>query len=242
MPGCWVRWSPVRIRPPPLSGAASGYRFSRGSRFLPLSERGLRPDLRGRLPARWTSARLSCSFSARISSSRASIFSLASSAGFVIGTSACVCLTWAILPARASSRDRPVTLTHPPPRRGSRRPRRGGLCRSRRAEVGSGDEEKADQDEDRRSGDRRPELASVGSAPSGGIPPAQQAQPPRIVLTSTKEGGALRGDAASRSARGLREGDLIQVVGVGSERRKAALQEVIVSEEVKLRPRARRSV
>jgi hypothetical protein len=57
-------------------------------------------------------------------------------------------------------------------------------------------------------------------------------KPPRVSLY-------LRGTEAERCAYGLREGDLIEGVGVlGPERRRAPRQEVLVDERVKLRARA----
>jgi hypothetical protein len=57
-------------------------------------------------------------------------------------------------------------------------------------------------------------------------------RPPRVSLY-------LRGIEAERCAYGLREGDLIEGVGVlGPERKRALRQEVLVDERVKLRARA----
>lgn len=57
-------------------------------------------------------------------------------------------------------------------------------------------------------------------------------KPPRVSLY-------LRGVEAERCAYGLREGDLIEGVGVlGPERKRAPRQEVLVDERVKLRARA----
>lgn len=57
-------------------------------------------------------------------------------------------------------------------------------------------------------------------------------QPPRVSLY-------LRGVEAERCAYGLRQGDLIESVGVlGPERPTARRQEVLVDERVKLRARA----
>ncbi len=57
-------------------------------------------------------------------------------------------------------------------------------------------------------------------------------QPPRVSLY-------LRGVEAERCAYGLRQGDLIEGVGVlGPERKRAPRQEVVVDERVKLRARA----
>ncbi len=57
-------------------------------------------------------------------------------------------------------------------------------------------------------------------------------QPPRVSLY-------LRGVEAERCAYGLREGDLIEGVGVlGPERKSALRQEVLVDRRVKLRARA----
>lgn len=62
--------------------------------------------------------------------------------------------------------------------------------------------------------------------------------PPRVSLY-IKDGGELREDEAKRCAFGLREGDLIQAVGdVGPERPKARRQEILVTEQVRLRARA----
>lgn len=57
-------------------------------------------------------------------------------------------------------------------------------------------------------------------------------QPPRVSLY-------LRGVEAERCAYGLRQGDLIEGVGVlGPERKRASRQEILVDKRVKLRKRA----
>jgi hypothetical protein len=57
-------------------------------------------------------------------------------------------------------------------------------------------------------------------------------QPPRVSLY-------LRGSEAERCAHGLRQGDLIEGVGIlGPERKRAPRQEVLVDQRVKLRERA----
>lgn len=57
-------------------------------------------------------------------------------------------------------------------------------------------------------------------------------QPPRVFLY-------LRGVEAERCAYGLRQGDLIEGVGIlGPERKRALRQEVLVDDRVKLRKRA----
>jgi hypothetical protein len=63
-------------------------------------------------------------------------------------------------------------------------------------------------------------------------------RPPRVSLY-VRDGGDLRADEAKRCAFNLRPGDLIQAVGdIGAERAKAARQEIVVSEPVRLRARA----
>jgi hypothetical protein len=57
-------------------------------------------------------------------------------------------------------------------------------------------------------------------------------RPPKVLLY-------LKGPEAERCAFGLQAGDLIEAAGdIGPERPKAKLQEVLVSERVKLRARA----
>lgn len=67
----------------------------------------------------------------------------------------------------------------------------------------------------------------------------QASSPPRVALYIRDGGPGLRSDEAVRCNLGLRPGDLIEAVGdVGPERRKARRQEVVVSDQVKLRERA----
>lgn len=62
--------------------------------------------------------------------------------------------------------------------------------------------------------------------------------PPRVSLYIKDGGPGLRSDEAVRCGLGLHRGDLVQAVGdVGSERRKARRQEVVVSEPVRLKAR-----
>jgi hypothetical protein len=63
--------------------------------------------------------------------------------------------------------------------------------------------------------------------------------PPRVSLYIRDGAPELRDDEAMRCSCGLNPGDLIEAVGnIGPERRKARRQEVLVSEQVKLRERA----
>lgn len=62
--------------------------------------------------------------------------------------------------------------------------------------------------------------------------------PPRAFLYVRDGGDGLRPDEAKRCAFNLHEGDLIRAVGdIGGERPKARGQEIIVTEQVKLRAR-----
>lgn len=81
-----------------------------------------------------------------------------------------------------------------------------------------------------------------------GVAPGPASSPPRITFYVKdgglpEEGAPLRADEARRCVDGLRAGDVVRLAGrVGPERAKARRQEVIVTEEVRLRWRPERIV